>query len=251
MHRSRLALLLASSATLGACSPDDAVRPEAARPARITLDADTRAALASLGDTARVTPRVLDQEGRPLAGVALRWSLAPAGVVQRDAEGVYRAVGNGRATIVAAVDVGETGVRADGYWATPVADTVVVEVRQRPARLTLAAVDTAFGTLGALRQLRAEVTDARGNALLDGPPPLTWRAENAAVLAVDGAGVVRSLGEGTSRVTVQADGLAGAATFTVSPRLPHTSCMLFAQRRQTRQACVTLDLVVREREGGR
>jgi hypothetical protein len=72
------------------------------------------------------------------------------------------------------------------------------------------------------------------------------------VLAVDGAGVVRSLAEGAGRVTVHVEALTGAATFTVSPRRPHTSCMVFALRRQTKQACVTVDFVMREqREGAR
>jgi hypothetical protein len=71
------------------------------------------------------------------------------------------------------------------------------------------------------------------------------------VVTVDGAGVVRSAGEGAARVTVRADGLLGAATFTVRPRVPHTSCMVFTARRQSRQSCVTLDFVVRERGAAR
>jgi hypothetical protein len=251
MHRPPLGLLLAASATLAACAPDATLRPEAAEPADVALSVDAAAPLASLGDTALVRLRVVDRDGRAMEGLPLRWSLSPAGVLRQEAPGVYRAVGNGRATVVAELDPGATGVQPGGYWAGRIADSVVVEVRQRAARLTLAPVDTAFATLGALRPMRVQVTDARGHALLDGPPPLTWASTDAGVLSVDGAGVVRSIGEGTARITVQAAGLAGAATFTVSPRLPHTSCMVFAQRRQTRQACVTLDLVVREREGGR
>lgn len=245
------ASLLAASLLLGGCAADDVLVPDDRHAAGVSLTASVSVALASIGDTALVQPRVYDQHGATIAGARLRWSVRPAGVVQQDAEGVYRAVGNGRVTVVAEVDPGETGVRPAGYWAGRVADSTVIEVRQRAAHLAVAPVDTAFGTLGAARQLRVQVTDARGNAMIDGPPPLAWQSADARVVTVDGAGVVRSLGEGTARIVVRADQLTGAATFTVQPRLPHTSCMVFAQRRQTRQSCVTLDFVLHEREAGR
>ncbi|HEU4629285.1 MAG TPA: hypothetical protein VFS08_06045, partial [Gemmatimonadaceae bacterium] len=203
--------------------------------------------LASLGDSIVLTPGVRDRDGRPVAGARLRWSASPAGIVEPDSEGVYRAVGNGRVAIVAALDPGETGVRPAGYWVGPIADTVVVEVRQQAAGLALLPVDTAFRALGAQRQLRVQVTDARGHPLQDDPPPLTWRSADSTVVAVDSAGVARSLAQGTARITVHAEGLDGAATFTVDPRLPHTSCMVYAQRGETREACVTLEFVLRAR----
>jgi hypothetical protein len=254
MHRSRNTVLLAASIgasfAVTACSPGDLAGPDNARPASIALRSSGSGSLASLGDSAVLQPQVLDESGHPLSGVPLRWSASPAGIVVQDAEGVYRAIGNGRVTIVAEIDVGKTGVRPDGYWAGRIADSVVIDVQQRGTRLTLAPVDTAFSTLGALRQLRVLVTDARGNPLARAMPSLTWTSAQPGVVKVDGTGAVRSVAEGTGLVTVQAEGLSGAATFTVRPRLPHTSCMVFAQRRQSKQSCVTLDFVVREREAG-
>ena len=243
--------LAAATAGLTACASDSIVRPDGARPASIVLTSSAAAPLASLGDTALVRAVVLDATGDQLDGVKLRWTARQSGVVQQDAEGVFRAVGNGRVTLVAQIDVGETGVRPAGYYAAPVADSVVIEVRQRAARLALAPVDTAFTTLGAARQLKVTVTDARGNAILGGPPPLAWRSADARVATVDSLGVVRSIGQGAARIDVRADSLAGAATFTVNPLLAHTSCMVFAQRHQTKQSCVTLDFVVHEREANR
>jgi hypothetical protein len=244
-------LLLAASLALAACAPDALLHTDAAEPARVVLTASGPATLASLGDTARMSPRVVDRAGNALDASRLRWSLSAPGVVQPEGAGIYRAVGNGRVTIVAEIDPGETGVRPAGYWAGRLADSVTIEVRQRAVRLTLAPVDTAFGTLGASRQMRVLVADARGNPLLDAPPPLDWHSADPSVATVDASGLVRSFGEGATQITVQAGTLIGATTFTVHPRLPHTSCMVFAQRRQTRQSCVTLDLVLREREGGR
>jgi hypothetical protein len=249
--RTNGALLAAATLTLTACAADDALRPRDAQPAGVHLSVDATGALASLGDTAIVRMQVLDARGAVMRDAHPRWSLSADGIVVADAEGVFRAVGNGRVTIVASIDPGTTGVRPSGYFAERVADSVVIEVRQKAARLTLAPVDTAFGALGTHRQLGVHVTDARGNAMLGGPPPLTWRSADARVVQVDGAGVVRSVGEGTSQVTVQVGDLVGAATFTVQPRRPHTSCMVFAQRRQTRQSCVTVDFTLHEREDGR
>jgi hypothetical protein len=251
MNRSSFGMLLAASLTLTACGADDLLRPDSARPSKLTLTSKSTASLASLNDTALVSARVLDQSGNAMDGVRLRWTLLTPGVVSREADGVYRAIGNGRATVVAQVDIAETGAHPHGYYASPVADTVVIEVRQRPARLTIAPVDTAFGALGAARQLLVQVTDARGNAMIDGPPALVWRSADAKIVSVDTNGVVRSLGEGSARVTVQAGDLSGATNFIVRPRLPHTSCMVFAQRRQTKQSCVTLEFMMHEREAGR
>jgi hypothetical protein len=227
----RTTSLLAAGAALAACA-DDPLRPERARPARVALALDSTTALASLGDTARVTARVLDAAGRPVAGAVVRWSLA-GGAVARDGEGVYRAVANGRATVVAEVDVGETGVAPAGYWARRVADSVTIDVRQRAARLAIARADTAFRTLGARRLLAVAVTDARGHALLDGPPPLAWRSADPGVVAVDAAGLLHSVARGSARVTVQAGTLSGAATFTVNPtcRTPRAWCSRSAASR--------------------
>ena len=251
MNYLRGGLLLAATVALTACDTRHPLAPERSQPAAVTLTTEISAALASLGDTAIVRPQVHDRSGTPLSGVPLRWSLAPAGIVEMDGEGIFRAIGNGRVTIVAEIDPGQTGVRPSGYWAGRLADSVVLEVQQRPARLALASVDTAFTTLGGRRQLSVQIADARGNAMLDGPPPLTWQTTDPRVVTVDSAGVVRSLGEGAAQITVHAAGLRGATMFTVLPRLPHTSCMVFAQRRRTQQSCVTFDITIREREAGR
>jgi hypothetical protein len=251
MNRFQGGLLLAATVVFTACDANDPLGVSGSQPETVILSAEGSGLLTSLGDTAIVRSQVLDHSGTQLDSAPLRWTITPADIVQADGEGVFRAVGNGRVTIVAAIDVARTGVRPSGYWAGRLADTVVIEVRQRASRLAVAPVDTAFTTIGARRQLGVQVTDARGNAMLDGPPPLTWRSADPRVVTVDSAGLVRSSGEGDAKVMVHADDLAGAATFTVRPRLSHTSCMVFAQRRRPLQSCVTLDFVVREREAGR
>ena len=103
--------------------------------------------------------------------------------------------------------------------------------------------------LGSTRLLKATITDARGNVMLDGFAPLTWQSSNAKVAKVDSAGKVQSFGESVASISVATQRLVGSAVFTVRPRLAHTSCMVYAPRRQTRQSCVTLDFVVRAPAG--
>lgn len=244
-------ITLLSLLALGACSADDALSPGSGRPASLTLVSSGSTSLASLGDTARLSPRVLDAAGRVVTGARVIWSVSMGGVVVPDGEGIYRAVTNGRATVIATIDVSETGVHPAGYWAEPLVDSAVIEVRQRPARLTLGAIDTAFTRLGTVRQLHAAVTDARGNPIVAALAPVSWESSDARIVAVDTAGVVRSSAEGTAGVTAHVEALSAVARFTVNPRLVHTSCMTYGLRRRVQQSCVTLDFVMRERGEGK
>jgi len=241
-----LALLVA----LAACNSDGLASPDRQTPLGVAFAPGHATLLTSLGDSLVLSPTVRDASGSSVPGAALNWSVFPAGIVERDGEGLYRAIANGRVMIVAAVDLAATGVRPDGYWAGRLADTAVVDVQQRPALLTLAAVDTAFTTVGASRLLRARVTDARGNALLNGPPAFVWQSTDSTIVSVDGGGIVHSRGDGSARISVHAGDLTEAIAFSVHAQLPHTSCMVFLQRRQTQQTCVTLELTLRERGGG-
>ncbi|WP_411280876.1 hypothetical protein [Gemmatimonas sp.] len=254
-HRSMCALLaaslLAAPLLLTACAPTDFVRSVDSAPSSIDLTVVSASQLESVGDTARVQSRVLDQVGVVLANVPLRWSVTPAGIVQMVSNGTFSAVANGRATIIAEVDPADTGVRPRGYLSGPLADTVVIEVRQRAVRLTITVSDTAFKSLGAVRSLRSEVADRRGNIMGLDVAPVSWRSVNATIVSVDSAGVVRSRAEGRTTILATSGELSATAALTVTPRLPHVSCMVYAQRRQSKTSCVSLDFVLREREAGR
>jgi hypothetical protein len=250
-RRGKHALLaLAMSVAMSACGSADVFAPGDGQASSLSLTLSGAPLLSSLGDSALLNPKVLDASGNMLSTRNVRWSMRPTGIVVQEGS-AFRAVKNGRVTIVAEIELGMTGVRPDGYWAGRVADSVTIDVQQRAVRLSLAPVDTAFTTLGAVRKLQVTATDARGNTLLGSLPALTWSSSQPGAATVDSAGVVKSMAEGLSVVTVQAVGLFGAVTFTVRPRLPHTSCMVFAQRRQSKQSCVTVDFTIREREAGR
>lgn len=251
-HTPRLGrALLAASLLVTACAPADMVRSIDNAPGNIDLTVVGAALLESFGDTARVQLRVLDQAGTALANVPMRWSATPAGIVQMAGSGTFRAVGNGRVTIIAEVDPAESGVRPRGYLSGPIADTVVIDVRQRAVRLTISVADTTFKALDARRSLRAEVADRRGNLMGPHVAPVSWRSADATVVSVDSAGVARSRAEGRTNIVATSGELSATAAMSVAPRLPHVSCMVYIQRRQSRASCVALDFVLREREAVR
>lgn len=247
----RGATLVIAAVTLVACSSDPLSSTNGVIPARIVLTANTTTALASVGDSAILTARVLDADGALVNGSNLRVSFSPAGVLDQVGNFTFRAVRNGTVNVVVEIDVGATGVKPVGYWADRIADSLTIEVRQIPVQIALAPVDTAFTMLGSTRLLKATVTDARGNLMLDNFAPLTWQSSDATVATVDSTGKVRSFSEGVASISVATQRLATSAVFTVRPRLAHTSCMVYAPRRQTRKSCVTLDFIVHAPSGGK
>lgn len=224
-------------AVLAACASDP-VRPNDSIPTRVVLDVAARD-LGSLGDTSLIRPVVYDQHGVPMAGVQVDWSLSTDGVVVPVGHGAFRAVGNGDVTVRAAVLIGATGVRPGGYWTEPIAASANLRVQQRPARLTIAPVDTMFTTVSSSRRLLVGVSDARGNTMQMLPEPIRYQSTNSDVVIVDETGVVRSRKLGVARVSASLAGLSTNVTFAVDPRLAHTACMVYAKRRRASQQCVT------------
>lgn len=230
---------------LTACSAADATATDRHAPTSLTVSTSSNKTLASLGDTARIAARVLDNDGQVISASAVRWHVSGTGVLADVGDGNFRAIGNGKATIVAEVARAETGVRPDGYFIDALVDSISITVAQQAVRLATTA-DTAFTTLGAMHPIQALFADARGNPLLANAPSLIFASSNPTIVTVDATGRVRSIAEGSARVVVQAGTMSGAAVFTVSPRRPHTSCMVYAQRTRNAQNCITVQLTMRE-----
>ena len=245
-HTTAVALLGLS--LLAACSASDVSGVDTRTPTSLALNATTSTSLGSLGDTSRLTVHVLDTDGKIINGAPVRWRVFPEGVIEDLGDGAFRAIRNGRATIVSTVDPSATGVRPSGYFVGALSDSIAVTVQQVPARLLLTKVDTAFISLGATRPFAATISDARGNALLGPVPSIVFSTSDARIVSVNAAGQLKSMAEGVARVTAQAGALAGIATFTVQPRRSHTSCMVFAMRGKSQQSCITSQVVVHERE---
>ena len=93
----RLAVGLAVAALLGGCGTEPRV-------AAIIVVAPDSATLLWPGDTIRFTGTVLDEDGRTMPDVAITWTSGDESVVSVDANGLVTAVGNGVASVRAAVE---------------------------------------------------------------------------------------------------------------------------------------------------
>ncbi|MDE2721627.1 Ig-like domain-containing protein, partial [Candidatus Palauibacter polyketidifaciens] len=107
--RRLIAAPLVLLATLS-CGDDDPVAPPPPPPpvaTSITVSPAT-ATLASLGQTAQLTARVLDQNGQVMTGAVVTWTSSDATVVMVDETGLVTATGDGSTTVTATT--GDDGV---------------------------------------------------------------------------------------------------------------------------------------------
>jgi hypothetical protein len=244
---------LAAALLVTACRSDSVLAPSGGAVDAVRLAASSRQ-LTSLGDTLRLDALVRDAAGERLNAVPMQWQLSSTGVLEPLGNGLFRAVGNGRVTIVGAVDPSATGVRPRGYYADLVTDSIVVDVEQRPAQVLTLSADTLFTMVGLARPVRLRITDARGYEVDPALLRVSYQVLDPHVATVDSTGMVRSASEGRTELVATAGTATGSTTWrapiTVRPRAAHTSCMTFTQRRRARQACVTSDFVVHAPRGG-
>lgn len=234
---------------LGACQSDRVLAPDEALAASVDLTMQGSASLASLGDTARIVPVVRASNGDVLRNVPLAWSLSRADVLAPAGNGAYRAIGNGRVVITAVVDPSATGVRPGGYYASRLADSIVVDVQQQAARVVTTAFDSSFTMIGLERPWQITLSDARGNAL-PRPTGLRFETANPLVATVDSTGTVRATGEGRTIISVSVNGVRLGTGIAVNPRTMHVSCMVYSQRRRAKEQCVTNAFVLHAPRGG-
>ena len=134
-ERARWAVPLTLLALLGAASCGDAGVEPASPPAPVpttVLVNPGSATLAALGETARLSAEVRDQNGQVMAGAAVGWASSDASVAAVGASGLVTAAANGSATITA------TAGSVTGTAAVTVAQVVSV-VAVSPAADTLVA----------------------------------------------------------------------------------------------------------------
>ncbi len=164
------------------------------------------ATLSALGETARFTAEVRDQNGQVVAGAAIAWASSDISVATVDGSGLVTAAGNGTATITA------TAGSALGTAAVTVAQEVNA-VTVSPATDTLVA-------LGDTLRLSAEAIDANGHVVEE--TAFTWASADTLVAVVDSTGLVTGIEPGTVAVTATAKGVTGHADLTVVALVPTT-----------------------------
>ena len=195
------AMAIAGIAMLVLSCGDGAVEPTPA-PAPVATAVTVNpgsATLSALGETARFTAEVRDQNGQVMAGAAVAWSTSDASVATVDASGVATAAANGSATIMAT--------------AGPVSGTAAVTVTQV---VTAVAVSPAADTLvafGGTVRLVAEATDANGYSV-EAVTEFSWSSSDTLVARVDDSGLVTGVDEGTATITATSGDYSGAAEIT-------------------------------------
>lgn len=156
------------------------------------------ASFSALGETARFTAEVRDQNGQVMAGATVAWASSDASVATTDASGQVTSAGNGTATITARA--GSASGTAEITVAQEV-DTIAVT----PATATLVAFEDTV-------RLVAEATDANGHGVagLD----ISWSSSDVGVARVDDTGLVEAVAEGTATITAEAGETSGTAEVT-------------------------------------
>ena len=101
-------------------------------------------------------------------------------------------------------------------WVTACGDDTTVPPPEpsRAAAITVAPDATRLTALGATAQLSAEVRDQNGQAMPGAA--VTWSSSSAGVAAVDAAGLVTAVGNGSASITASAGAVSGSAAVTVA-----------------------------------
>ena len=200
---------------------------------------DTVVLRAPVGDTVELTVRVLDDQGEEIAGATVSWSSSNTNVATVDSSGVMTAVGVGSVTLTARATLpasstqssvtgrsAAAGARASGQAVAQsegsVAGSIDVEVVNRASRIEITPPSVSFAEVGARATLTATIYDQDGNVMQ--PTYWAWSSADRAVATVEGLSLasgmqasVQAIGEGTTKVTLSANGSAtGTASVTVA-----------------------------------
>ena len=185
-------------------------------PAQITLisgNDQTGDAGATLRDPLVV--EVDDAGGKPLGGASVVWRVTFGGGSVVPASSVTDAQGRSQATMAlgrvagpdsAIAELSGSSITPARFSAIGVAGPVSI-IAIVPALLDL--------QIGDSRPLRADLTDALGNALRGAS--VTWASGAPSIASVSAAGLVTALSAGGASITATAQGKMGTASVTVAP----------------------------------
>lgn len=171
------------------------VTPEPVATVAVSPTLDTLA----VGTEVTLTAAPRDEEGAPLSGRVVAWSVSDASVALVSSNGVVTARAPGVVT-VAAVSEGRVG------------QATIVVLQRLANAITLTPASSVIET-GSAVQLVAQITDAGGN-LIPGRT-VTYQSDAPTVAEVSGSGLVSARAPGVARITATSDGRTTSATVTV------------------------------------
>ncbi|MHB1194690.1 MAG: Ig-like domain-containing protein [Longimicrobiales bacterium] len=155
-------------------------------------------AFASFGETATPVAVISDARGNPMPSALVTWTSSNPSVATVGPDGLITAVTNGTARITA------TSGSASDYLDVTVTQTV--------AKVLLTPQAKTFVSLGDTLTAVAVLTDARGSVMM---APITWLSTVPSVATVTTGGLIRSVGNGTTKVIATAGAVADTVDVTV------------------------------------
>jgi uncharacterized protein YjdB len=147
----------------------------------------------------RLTGRVVDKKGRPLAVGSLQWSSSKNDVVTVDGAGKLQAKGAGTAVVTAAFQ------KLSAQVPVEVVDVSTIDVSPASAHLV--------GPAGSTIAVTAAVKNSGGKPI---SRPVAWTSSKPAVAKVSTDGVVTSVGPGTTTIVGRIGDVQGASEVIVT-----------------------------------
>ena len=223
--------------------------------ATVEVSAEENKAWAPVGDKVDLSARVLDDGGEEVTGASVSWSSSDTSVATVDSLGVMTAVGEGTATLTATATLSGSSTQSVAHRLQASAGAVVksagtvvgsieMEVVTRAARVEVAPISLSFDAVGESDTLSATVYDENGNVIQ--PRYLIWSSADTEVATVVWhSGDVQALGDGSTTVSVTANGSAtGSAMVTVTLPKARVSAsprsLTFESREETQTVTITV-----------
>ena len=199
----------------------------------VEISAEDDKEWAPVGGTVDLSARVLDDEGEEITGTTVRWSSSNTAVATVDSSGVMTAVGEGTVTLTATATATATvsssstqsSMARSGAAVEKSEETVSGSVRmtvvKRAARIDISPASLSFDSVGDSAYSTATIYDEADNVMR--PTYWGWSSADTAVATAHGVvgsevrGYVKAIGEGTTTVSMRANGSAtGTASVTVT-----------------------------------
>ena len=245
------------SDTTNNCSASVTVTVAEARQSGATVEitAEDDKEWAPVGDEVDLSALVLDDGGEEITDASMSWSSSDTTVATVDSSGVMTAVGVGTATLTATATLSGLSTQSAAHRLQASAGAVVksagtvvgsieMEVVTRAARVEVAPTSLSFDAVGETDTLSATVYDENGNVIQ--PRYLIWSSADTEVATVVWhSGDVQALGDGSTTVSVTANGSAtGSAMVTVTLPKARVSAsprsLTFKSREETQTVTITV-----------
>ena len=221
------------SDTTNNCSASVKVDVETPQPSASSVEVSAPQEWAPVGGTVTYSARVLDSEGEEMSGYTISWSSSDTAKATVDSSGVVTAVAVGETTISASASATASatvkasssarnlGTAASSSRSTLSGSYSHMHVVKRVDRIELSPSSLSFAEVGDWETVTATLYDTDGNEM--SPTSWGWYSADEEVATVNearvGSGVsagVQSIGEGTTTVSLSANGTRKSMSVTVT-----------------------------------